>query len=77
MKVRFSNVGRGKKTWDADIPCVGGNLDGSAMLKSIRMSGSLGSRVIDLDDDGNIIVGGFRIVGRWDAIGGLAEQEKP
>jgi hypothetical protein len=71
MLVRFSNVGRNKKTWDAEIPCENGVLDGVAMLKSIRKSGALMSRSVDIDDVGNIVVGGYRVVGRWDAIEGL------
>lgn len=67
MKIRFCEVGRGKLTWEYEIPCCDdGQLDGLAMLKSIRRKNALGSRGVDFTDDGLILVGGFREVGRWE-----------
>jgi hypothetical protein len=71
--VKFSNVGRNKKTWTANIPCEGGTLDANAMIGSIRRSRALLSSSIDVDESGNVTVGGFRVVGRWDVVGDAVE----
>lgn len=68
MIVQFSNVGRAKKSWRAEIPDRNGVLDAVAMERSIRKSKALMSRDIEVDEDGGIYVGGFRRVGEWSAI---------
>lgn len=68
-RIRFSNVGRDKKNWEADIPILpDGFLDESAMIRSIKKHKALGSRGIDFETDGKITVGLFRYVGDWSVI---------
>jgi len=69
--VRFSNVGAGKRTWDATVPKV----SDYHLIAAIRKAGALGSIEIDVDtedDDwpfrGAIYVGVFRRVGTWDVL---------
>lgn len=65
-QVTFTDVGPRKKTWTAMILIEDGLLDEEEMYKSVRKSHALGSRGIDFTDDGLILVGGFRPVGRWE-----------
>lgn len=67
-RVRFIDVGSNNKTWEADIPLLDGVLCGDSMLRSIRKSGALMSRIIDVENDGDITVGGWRVVGRWEVV---------
>lgn len=65
MKIKFTEVGRDKKSWSEDIPCVNGLLSAKAMVKSIKKHRALASNGIEFLEDGTIVVGGFREVGRW------------
>lgn len=71
--VRFTDVGRGKKSWDADIPFHESSI-------AIEAGKACASRGVDafLDDGsttkGGIYVGGFRRVGSFEIV---AEGEAP
>lgn len=64
-RIRFSDVGPRKATFEADIPTYGDTLDEPAMYRAVRKSKALGSRGIEFSADGLIMVGGLRIVGKW------------
>ena len=69
MKVEFTNVGRNKKSWIADLPVV----NDARLHEAVKKSGALASRDIDFtfeDDEqsGEVLVGGFRAVGTWKVI---------
>jgi hypothetical protein len=66
MKVQFSQVGRGKKSWEADLP----DLNHQTLYGAVKKAGALGSRGIDFQWDteeqvGMIYVGGFTCVGLY------------
>lgn len=61
-RVHFENVGRYGKAWIQDLnePCE------SALLKSVNKHGGLHSREVEIDmAESEIIVGGYRVVGRF------------
>lgn len=73
MKVQFEDVGRGKVSFVVDIPIVEGELSYQAMELACRHNGRLMSSDVDFSCDpdgqhGEVIVGGFRVVGRWKAV---------
>ena len=61
--LRFLDVGRTKRTWEARLP-----LDGDAIVRHVAKSGALMSRCIEIDYDDEtgtgVITAGFRVVGR-------------
>jgi hypothetical protein len=71
MNIEFRNVGRGKRTWTAEISEEGGeHYICERLLREIKKSKALGSRGIDIQYDpgtwdGEILVGGFRPVGTF------------
>lgn len=65
MKIKFIDVGRDKKCWEAEIPCVDESISIAAILKSIRKNKAIMSRDVEITDDGGIFVGGLRKVGEW------------
>lgn len=64
VTVEFSDVGRGKTTWRSTV-----KRDEDELIRAIRKSGALMSRTIEVtyetEDNGSILVGGFRVVGSW------------
>ena len=66
VRVKFSEVGRDKRNWEADIP-HDGELSCSAMVRSIKQHGAIVSHGIDFED-GDIFVGGFRCVGHYEIV---------
>ncbi len=73
-RIRFSDVGPRKATFEADIPTYGDALDEPAMYRAVRKSKALGSRGIEFGSDGLTLVGGFRVVGKW-AVADVAISE--
>lgn len=70
VTVRFTNVGRDKKSWDETIPLnAHGEIPESSLVRSIKDHHALASRDIDFDDMGGIWVGGLRKVGDFEIIG--------
>lgn len=72
MTVHFSDVGRDKKSWDAEVQ----SLSDAMLIREIRKQGALMSRSIDFawDDSGDyarILVGLFRQVGELVVQGGM------
>lgn len=73
MKVRFENVGRFNVSWEADIPAVTYRY----LLREVKLHGKLRSSLITftLDADGTgglVVVGGWRTVGRFHVVNGIA-----
>ncbi len=69
VEVRFADVGPQKKTWTSKIKVhADGGLDEEQMYQAVRKSRALASRGIDFGDDGQILVGMFRCVGRWEIL---------
>lgn len=71
MTIHFLNVGRDKKSWNAEVP----DLSDRTLINQIRRQGALMSRDIDFnwnnaDDGGVIYVGMFRNVGKFSVEGG-------
>lgn len=66
VRVEFTNVGRGKRSWVAEIPATY-----AAIEREVRKHGGLASSGVDVDFDdpdltrGSIFVGGFRKVGEF------------
>jgi hypothetical protein len=69
VRVRFSDVGPSKQTWEADIP-----LTFSALVKQIRKHHALGSRDLLFDLDAKAIYAGVRKVGRVEVLDGPLES---
>ncbi len=68
MKIRFSNVGRDKKTWEDEIPLDSeGYLAERQMYASVKRQSALMSADIDFSDSGEIYAGG-RNVGKWEIV---------
>lgn len=69
MIIEFRNVGRGKRTWRAELPDTPAAYLPSRILREVQKNGGLASRVIDIEHDehmnGTILVGGFRPVGEF------------
>jgi hypothetical protein len=70
ITVKFIDVGRGKKSWEAEIPV--GRFH-TAMRASIKKQKALGSNGIEIEFDegtgtGDIYVGGFRKVGHFEVV---------
>lgn len=62
--VTFTDVGRNKRSWEAELP-----LTESAFIRSIKLHSALMSQGIEIDfKRGWIIVGGFRVVGHFEII---------
>lgn len=73
MKVRFVNVGRDHKSWEAETPSVSYEW----LEHQVKRNGRLMSNQIDFSDErsgedlpvdgafGSVLVGGFRPVGRY------------
>ena len=71
MKVKFKGVGASNQNWTADIE----KLDHDLFYSEVKSSGAIMSSDIDfsVDDNGingQIIVGGFRVVGEFEVLGG-------
>lgn len=67
MKVTFTDVGRDKRTWTAEID----ELTDAALVRSIRKSALLSSGIdveFETPTSGLVIVGGLRVVGRFQAV---------
>lgn len=69
MKVRFSEVGRDKRSWESELA----DLSYGELLRAVKKAGALGSRGIDFDFNdetqrGLIWVGGFRPVGAFEVL---------
>jgi hypothetical protein len=69
MKVRFIQVGAGKKTWEAELR----GLSYRELFNAVKKAHALGSRGIDFDYDdenrrGTIWVGGMRCVGAFEVL---------
>jgi hypothetical protein len=68
ITVEFRNVGRGKRTWIANLP----NLSDAALYREVSKSGALANQGIDFDvsedGSGTIYVGGFRPVGTFQTV---------
>lgn len=64
MIVRFIEVGRNKKTWEAE--CAG-EPDYKFLNGQVRKNGALMSSFLDFDDDGAIRAG-LRTVGRFEVL---------
>ena len=62
-RVRFIDVGRLKMTWEADLP----NVDEKSLVREIQRQGALLSAGIEVVNS-QIIVGGFRVVGRTELV---------
>lgn len=69
VRVRFSEVGPSKKTWEADIP-----LTFSALAREVRRQHALGSRDLLFDLDAKAIFAGVRKVGRVEVLDGPLES---
>lgn len=72
MKVTFENVGRGRQTWTADLP----SLSWRSLEREVRRKKALASRGVEFEFNadgtaGIILVGGFRPVGTFRAVGGV------
>lgn len=70
-RVKFSDVGAGRATWEADVKSI----SNGTLLREVKRRHALASRFVDfeVDDDdwpprGDIVVGGMRAVGRWEVI---------
>ena len=66
MKVEFIDVGMNKKSWSAEIS----DLFHEELFKEVKKNGDIMSQNIDFTYDnetnsGQVIVGGFRIVGTF------------
>lgn len=65
MKVRFINVGKDKKSWEAETD---GELSYNWLYGQVKKHSALFSSGIDFYEDGSITAG-FRTVGRFEVIG--------
>jgi hypothetical protein len=65
-RLRFVDVGRGKATWEQDFN-LGANDIEKQILRSIKEHSTIASRDIEFffdGEQGSIVVGGFRTIGR-------------
>lgn len=62
IRVTFTDVGRRKLTWSADLPDP---LTQSSLEREVKTRRALLSNDIDFDENGGIYVGGLRRVGSW------------
>lgn len=74
MKVQFSNVGRFKKSWEAELK----TFDYNSLYKQVRTKGELMSKDIEFDFDEETgegkVFAGTAIVGQFKV---LAEESQP
>ncbi len=67
-KIAFKDVGRGNSCWTEEMP----EIDDESLYKSVKKNGGIMSQEIDFywDDKniGQIVVGGFRVVGTFEVI---------
>jgi hypothetical protein len=73
MKILFKNVGRDDRSWEAEFDC----LDHKEMVKEVKRNSIVLSSNIEffIDDQnrfGQIIVGGFRVIGTFEIVGAEA-----
>jgi hypothetical protein len=65
VSVAFADVGRGKRSWIAELPAF----TEAALERQVRKNGGLASRGIEVqlvsETEGVVLVGGFRVVGRF------------
>lgn len=64
-KVQFSNVGRDKKSWTAEVPANDDKTVSQGRLReAVRKQRAIMSKDVEFDN-GGVFVGGFRIVGEY------------
>lgn len=61
MKVKFIDVGRNKRSWDADLKPID-----TEIVRHIKKAGVLMSRDIEVDLESGAIFAGMRLVGRFE-----------
>ena len=69
LKVKFIDVGRYKRTWEAACK---GEITHSWLYKQVKKNATIMSKGIDFTESGAILVGGVRVVGRYEIVPHLA-----
>jgi len=69
-KVKFINVGRDDKCWEAETATV----DHDWLYAQVKKNMAILSSGVEFYENGSIVVGGFRIVGKFEVME-IQEQE--